>query len=341
MSSVKHRTLRTVFTIGLLATACSGSASTPTASEPPLTSLPPMTVTTMQLAPTTATPEPLAAPTIPAGICDSFRDPIVAGIIETGALTETSGIAASRRYRGVLWAHNDSGDDPIVYAVGEDGSQQGAFEIDALAFDWEDMALGPGPDPARDYLYLGDIGDNLGFRQAVTVYRIPEPTPDPAGGFIDSVDTFHLVYPEAGPDSEAMMVDPLTGDIVVITKGGAGEPARIFRAPGTNLVSGERVDLEQIGTFDLESGAFVTAADIDESGALIVFRGYNQVWLWQRAEIELAATFAAEPCRTPSTAEVQGEAIAFGPDGYSYYTVSEGSNPDINLVMSDAVVEDG
>ena len=35
---------------------------------------------------------------------------------------------------------------------------------------------------------------------------------------------------------------------------------------------------------------------------------------------------------TPSTAEVQGEAIAFSADGYSYYTVSEGRRPDINYV---------
>jgi hypothetical protein len=58
------------------------------------------------------------------------------------------------------------------------------------------------------------------------------------------------------------------------------------------------------------------------------------VWLWQRTDIDLSATFAAEPCNVPSTAEVQGEAITFKRNGYSYYTVSEGSQPDVNYVFS-------
>jgi hypothetical protein len=59
------------------------------------------------------------------------------------------------------------------------------------------------------------------------------------------------------------------------------------------------------------------------------------VWLWTRTDLDFSATFAGEPCNTPSTAEVQGEAIAFAPGGFSYYTMSEGSDPDINYVASD------
>jgi len=230
--------------------------------------------------------------------------------------------------------HNDSGGGAFVYATDITGADLGTFEIDASAFDWEDMAIGPGPDPALDYLYLGDIGDNLHFRPVVTIYRIPEPVPDPAGGFVTDIESFNLSYPEPGSDSEAILVDPVTGDVLLISKGNAGEAAHIFKAASTELANGETTNLEPVGTFPLESGAFVTGADIDATGSAIVFRGYNQVWLWERTDLNFIETFSSEPCRTPSTAEVQGEAIAFASSGFSYFTVSEGPSPEVNFVES-------
>ena len=249
---------------------------------------------------------------------------------------EVSGIAVSRDYPGVIWMHNDSGGGPVVFAVDKNGTGQGVFELDVLAFDWEDMAIGPGPDPNRDYLYLGDIGDNLRFRPAITVYRIAEPVPDPAGGSITEVATFNLRYPDPGQDSEALLVDPLTGDILVVTKGAAGEPSVIFRAPTSELADETTTDLTEIGRFELTPGTFVTAADISRDGSAVLFRGYNEVWLWGRLDLDFVATFAGEPCRAPSTAEVQGEAISFASDSYSYYTVSEGETPDINYVANNS-----
>ncbi len=66
-----------------------------------------------------------------------------------------------------------------MYAIGPDGSDLGAFDIaGAFAFDWEDMAAGPGTDPATSNLYFGDIGDNFSIRGGrITVYRVPEPEP--------------------------------------------------------------------------------------------------------------------------------------------------------------------
>lgn len=318
--------------IAMITSACSivdSIANQETA--PPMSTLAPVTTVAP---PTAPRPTPTLPPPVPAGLCDSYAEPTATGTVTTAAVTEASGIATSRTHPGTLWMHNDSGGGPFVFATDLAGNNLGRFEIDVPAFDWEDMAIGPGPDPTIDYLYLGDIGDNFHFRPAVTVHRIAEPAPDPAGGFITEAASFNLAYPEPGFDSEAMMVDPLTGDIFLVTKGSAGEPADIYRAPVDELTDGGLTEMELVATFDLEAGAFVTAADIDATGAVIVFRGYNQVWLWERTDLSLVATFAAEPCRTPSTAEIQGEAIAFADQGFSYLTVSEGENPDINLVTS-------
>jgi hypothetical protein len=315
--------------------ACSSAESeavTPT-TPPRLTTLSP--VSTMIAATTSAPrPAPTLPPAAPGGLCEGFGDPVSTGVIASERITEASGIVTSRTYPGTLWVHNDSGDGPVVYAADIAGNHLGSFEIDAPAFDWEDMAIGPGGEPDLDYLYLGDIGDNFHLRPFVTIYRIAEPIPDPAGGTVDEVAAFDLVYPDPGFDSEAILVDPVTGDLLLITKPGSNEAALIFRAPAAELVDGARINLIQIGSFPLEPGTFVTAADIDRTGAAIVLRGYNQVWLWARTDLGFTETFAAEPCRTPSTAEVQGEAIAFAADGFSYYTISEGRSPDINFVES-------
>ncbi len=285
-----------------------------------------------------ATTQATVAPTLPrpapTGICRSYEDPLVSGTVNAEEITEVSGIAVSRSHQDVVWMHNDSGGGPFVYATSLTGEDLGTFELNTATFDWEDMSIGPGPEPGRDYLYLGDIGDNFHFRPSIVVHRIAEPVPDPAGGYVAEVDEINLLYPEPGHDAESMFVDPVTGALVVITKPGAGGMALIYHVPAANLVAGASVDLVEIGNFQLDRGLFVTAADIDTSGALILFRGYNEVWMWQRTDLGFVDTFTNEPCRTPSTAEVQGEAISFGGDGYSYYTMSEGSEPDINYVFS-------
>ncbi len=318
----------TVVAVALLLGSCASADPGVTSTMPELTTLADVATTV----PTTAPPE--LPPPPPPGLCDAFDAPVAAGTVRLAEAIEISGIAPSRTHPGIIWMHNDSGGGPIVFAFDESGAHQGTFELDVLAFDWEDMAIGPGPDPGRDYLYLGDIGDNLHFRPAITVYRIAEPDPDPAGGLINDVATLNLRYPESGPDAEALLVDPLTGDIIVVTKGASGEPSVIYRAPAGQLADGTTTDLIEVGRFELEPGTFVTAADISADGSAIVFRGYNEVWLWSRLDIEFLRTFAKEPCRAPSTAEVQGEAIAFAPDSYSYFTVSEGPEPDINYVAN-------
>lgn len=324
MKTLKHAAVAAALALAI--SSCDYTITAGTVAEPTTST----TVTTSALP---STP-PTLPPSPPAGLCRSYDEPVSTGVVANDAVTEASGMAASTSYPDIVWMHNDSGGGPFVFATTVAGDDMGAFELDAVEFDWEDMAIGPGPDPGLDYLYLGDIGDNLHFRSAIAVYRVTEPTPDSGGGVIADVTRFDLAYPNPGHDAEALFVDPVTGDILIVTKPDSGDPALIFRAPASQLQEGTTTALIPVGSFPLQSGVSVTAADIDRTGAVIVFRGYNEVWLWERSDVDFTETFATEPCRTPSTAEVQGEAITFTADGYSYYTVSEGTNPDINFVLS-------
>ena len=116
-----------------------------------------------------------APPRLSAG-CPSFATGVVTGQVASRAIIEASGMVASRKNPGVLWVHNDSGDSARVFALSYHGDLLASYNLTgASAVDWEDMALGPGPDPGKEYLYLADIGDNRRKRSFVTIYRIPEP----------------------------------------------------------------------------------------------------------------------------------------------------------------------
>ena len=306
----------------LLVAAC-GTASGTDSTEAPVNTAPAKTTTSLTLPPVASLPPDTTA-------CAFFGQTEALGTVIEPELTETSGIAASRRHDDVIWAHNDSGNEAAVYAVGTDGTALGTFSLNGVTgLDWEDMAMGPGPEAGTDYLYIGDIGDNLSFRPEVILFRVAEPDPTTGGGTVDGVERFGLVYPTPGVDAEALAVDPITGDIIVVSKDPTGV-AIVYWAPAAELTVGGLTALRQVAILDL--GAEVSGADISVAGDMIALRGYREIWVWPRFDLDLGVTLEATPCQAASPEEVQGEAITFDPSGLGLYTISEGSGPAVNFV---------
>ncbi len=319
---MSYRLVSLVAIVALTAAAC-GSASDADSPEAPVATAPAETTTSLTLPPVASLPPGTTT-------CAFFGQIEALGTVAEPELTETSGIAASRRHDGVIWAHNDSRNDAAVFATGSDGAALGRFDLDGVRqLDWEDMAIGPGPDPAVDYLYIGDIGDNLEFRPEVVLLRVPEPNPASGGGTITGVERFGLVYPTPGINAEALAVDPITGDIIIVSKDPTGV-AIVYWAPAEELTAGGLTALRQIATLDL--GAEVSGADISVAGDMVALRGYREIWVWPRFDLDLGVTLSATPCQAASPEEVQGEAITFDPSGLGLYTISEGSGPAVNFV---------
>lgn len=277
----------------------------------------------------TSTIQASTRPTLAPGAsaCDPYQSTTTAGAVASTSLLETSGIAASRLADGVIWAHNDSGDQAVLYAIGPNGEDLGSTSLgQGFAFDWEDLAIGPGPEPDRPYLYVGDIGDNFGIRDGrITVYRVAEPDPYSLGETIPIERVFELEAPGGPYDFEALFL--ADGSIHVVTKD--ARSARVFRSVDL-IADPSNQSLELVATLDL--GAEVTAADVSWDGSTIAFRGYETVWLWHRdVGTSVADSLETLPCTAPSPIEVQGEALAFLADG-TLITVSEGKNPEIHLI---------
>lgn len=270
-----------------------------------------------------------------------------AGRLAAAKLDETSGLAASRRADGVLWAHNDSGGDPALYALGTDGRFLGSVWLaGADNIDWEDMAsftLG-----GRAYLLVADTGDNRGRRKNCSFYVIEEPGAaqlSPAKELVVPV-AWHvpLVYPDAPHDCEAVSVDPgaagdgSDGRVYLLTK--REKPARLFSLPLKPATDAPQVAFE-LGAvtlprqpsavqslLPLPTGRFrgqPTGMDFSADGRMAVVLTYGDVLLYRRRDGESwFATLAREPVVLPPHKLGQAEAVCFSRDGKRIFVTEEG-----------------
>jgi hypothetical protein len=261
----------------------------------------------------------------------------IPGAVADSTITELSGIAASRRNPGVWWIVEDSGNPAAVHAIGDGGAALGTFTLQGASnVDWEDVAVGPGPG-GPNYLYVGDIGGNStptqSNRTSIVVYRVPEPVA-PGSGTLTGVEAITLTYPGGAKyDAEALVVDPVSGALYVITK--QAFSARVFRAAGSGV-------LQLVATLSIPGvpGGItaVTGADVTPDGGIVGLRvdefpssGNGLVLLYPRPSGgALHDAFGQPRCSGATGAELQGEAIGFTPDGRGYVTVSEGTNPPLH-----------
>ena len=256
----------------------------------------------------------------PAGEAAATRSVIVGRVPDP--VVEASGLAASRRNRGVVWTHNDSGGAPVLYALGRRARMRAALPVGgATNRDWEDMALGPGPAGGPDWLYVADIGDNNGAWPSVRVYRLAEPDlrDVPYGAILPQVacGSVELAYAGGPRNAEALVVDPRSTDLYVITKNDSR--AEVYRAPAPAFL-GERVVMSRQGRLALGG---VTGASTCLNGRTVLVRRYFGLDAFVGSSV--AAALRSRPRPRLVEGEPQGEAVAAAPDCEGYYTLSEGA----------------
>ena len=247
-----------------------------------------------------------------------YGTPVLLGTLSDQRIVESSGLAAARRNPGLLWTHNDSGDGPVIYAIGPDGQTQGLIRVlDAEAIDWEDMA-GFHLD-GRDYLLIADVGDNHRRRKHCTLYLVPEPLATDTQATPAAIVRF--TYEDGPRDCEAVAVDGTDGKIYLVEKKIAGEAGvyelELPREAGA-LLTARRIATVAIGA--------VTAMDISHDGRRAVLGTYGPAYEFYRGHDEdWPRAFGRAPRRLPMPPRRQGESICYSADGSAIYLTSEQS----------------
>jgi hypothetical protein len=243
--------------------------------------------------------------------------------IKPGIIDEASGMVASTTMPGSLWVHEDSGNPAAIHLISGTGEHLGKIDLWAHNRDWEDIADGPGPEEGVNYLYIGDIGDNTEVYKEYKIYRLKEPLSLEQN--YPSFDEIRFRYSDRpnGLDSEAMIVDPDTKDIYIITKR-QFFAVRVYRLRYPYSITEENT-AEFVGTIPFTG---ITAADISSDGRQLMIKNYDAAFYWQRRKNETIYQALSRPrdIGLPYYVEAQGEAICFDYDEKGYYTISERPN---------------
>ena len=91
------------------------------------------------------------------------------GTIKHFAMSESSGLAASKQYPDIVWTHGD-GSSRFLFSMRTNGLYVRSFPVMTSFVDWEDiMADNSGN------LYLADTGSDGAQRSHVAIHRVREP----------------------------------------------------------------------------------------------------------------------------------------------------------------------
>ena len=192
------------------------------------------------------------------------------GVIRDKAIRECSGIAASRRFPGIFWIHND-GPRPVLYAIRANGDVVARFALNVAVSDWEDLAL-----DGAGHLYLADIGNNDRQRQGAAIFQFNEPDPhQPSNQPLNPKQFWNLRYPKKPFDCESLFIWEDRG--YLISKETGDKTADLYRFALTK--TSVPVPLEKVAELPIKSP--VSAADLRADGRDLAVLSKSGVFLFR------------------------------------------------------------
>lgn len=271
-----------------------------------------------------------------------FEKPSVLGNISSREITESSGLVASRCNKNTFWTHNDSGNGAFIYALDKTGKKLGTWKVNgAKNRDWEDIAATKN-EAGECYLYIGDIGNNSRMRSELRIYKLKEPKVDPGDRRSNEkkprptskAEIIRFVYPDIRHDSEALLVQPKTEEIYILTKRYSGASG-VYKLPKDYKKT--RVNkLEKVGDVSLPAlpNGSVTGGEISLDGKRVILCDYFNGY-----ELELPKTanefdeiWKDEPSIIKLGKREQGESICYSLDMNAIYATSEKRNSPLIVV---------
>jgi hypothetical protein len=271
-----------------------------------------------------------------------FAGPFDAGLMAEPRNREASGLAPSRRAPDLVWTHNDSGGEPVLFALDSaNGARRGAVRLAGIANeDWEDLASFELDGKA--WVLVGDMGDNRSVRTQVVLHVVAEPDPaalKPDGELsVSPAYSIHFTYEDGPRDCESVAVDPRERAVFLLSKRDA--IPRLYRLPLAAADRDHPAVARLVGTVPhlpqpegwqkelrIPTGAYrgsPCAMAFSTNGTLAVVLTYGDLLLFPRAAGESwAGALAREPVRLPGHLMPQAEGVCFSADDRHLFVTSE------------------
>ncbi|MBN2241056.1 MAG: hypothetical protein JW793_00085 [Acidobacteria bacterium] len=256
----------------------------------------------------------------------SYGQPVELARLRDARIDESSGIAASIRYGGAFWTHNDSGDSARIFLINKEGGTLAVVVVRGVsAFDWEDIAsyrLGD-----AGYVLIADVGDNDRRRESCVLYILREPE-IPAGSGGEEAPVIEVEpdcridfrYEDGPRDCEAVGVDPAGSMIYLASK--ETEACAVYCMPIPSGAPGEEpYTARKVAPLEVP---YATAMDISPDGRRAVVLTYGDAYAFSRGGSETwAQAFSREGRLIRAPVRRQGESVCYGPDGRTLYLTSE------------------
>lgn len=253
-------------------------------------------------------------------VSDAFVSGEKIAQLNNNNLKEISGIASSVVNPEHLWAHNDAGNKAEIYLLNKNLDVKMICELSGVENrDWEDIAVGPGPDPNKSYVYVGEIGDNDAVHREKYIYRFEEPVLNDGSSkkVISRFDKITFRLDGATKDTETLLLDPRTKNLYVVTK--RENPVHIYEL---TFPYESEVNVAQ-KMFSLPMTRIV-GGDFSRDGHKVLLKNDDVVFYWEATASESIIEKMKGPALSvPYEKEPQGEAIAWASDDSGFYTLSE------------------
>jgi hypothetical protein len=234
-------------------------------------------------------------------------------------LHEASGLVESKSFPNKFWTLNDSGNPAEIFLIDSTAKIKTVCKLkDIRNRDFEDIAIGRGPDSTKAYIYAADIGDNLARYPTKLIYRFAEPSfGSDSEILISEFDTLQIALPDGVRDSETLLIDPVLNDLYLISK--LEDSVRLYRVAFP--FRKEIMIAEKLATLPFHK---IVAGDISVDGKEVLLKDYDRVYYWKNdANLPLATLLRGQPETLKYGRELQGEAIAWARNSSGYYTLSE------------------
>lgn len=276
------------------------------------------------------------------------------GRLRNRQLKELSGLAASRRHKGLLYAINDSGNSPTVYAIDETGKLLHQWEIAARNRDWEDMTMMT--INGESYIVIGETGDNLLRHSTASLYFLSEPQWPPTTTTLDVDAKVDFTYEDGPKNVEA--VSAAGSSVYLLSKTsqrGKGNstngvyqlqlsPDTIF-ASGQELMTARRVASMASRGNSIETTLAAalagvnlnnpTALEIDSDSNTAYILTYREVLKIPKAPQQTwSQAFASKSTRIAWHSLSQAEALSVSP-GRAIWFTSEKMGSEIRAIALD------